>query len=215
MPKITPSALITNIQGRWAGTTFQNWKGAIVTRATPNPRQSQARRHALYKGVTSTLAGCYGNLTNAQKTSWICYAAQLSTQMTGFNAFLSRNAVCLMAEHASLDIRFNAPPTPTTPSTPLGILIGYCSGNAIFTLSWASPLDICYYLQGAHAPQAGYSNLNSPSWRMISTIRADIQTMSLDASDFPAGTVFRFRLRTLDIHGQVSTWSETNSKTRA
>ena len=215
MAKITPSALITEIKGKWHGDTLQMWNGAIVTRRSTKARQRPQKNRADYKGHVSDTAGKYDALTDNQKTAWICYAALLPTQMTGFNAFVSRNVSALFADHPGLCYYPDAPATYSPPASPAPITATYIPTDDSFCIAWTTPTAGGHYVQANHAPQAGFSNLNSPSWRLTDSVAAAQQYLSLDGSSFPSGTVFRFRARTLNGHAEPSAWTETKSATKA
>ena len=211
MAKITPSALITEIRGKWHGDTIQMWKGAIVSRNTPHPRQQPTESRAHYKGYVSDVAGRYDALSDAQKTGWLCYADLLPTQQTGFNAFLGRNVTALTANHPGLCYYEDAPTTFSPPESPAPICVDYITATDSSCISWTTPSNPNLYVQTFHAPQAGYSNLKSPSWRLTQTVAAAQLSLSLDGSPFPAGTVIRFRARTLNSYAEPSPWTETKS----
>lgn len=214
MAKITPSALITAIKGKWHGDTFQMWKGQIIQRRTGNPRQRHNPARSAYKGHVSTIAGCYDGLITVHKTSWACYADLLPTEMSGFNAYLSRNVTNLCADHASLIAYHCAPAVYSVPPSPAPIAGSYCSLSDLYCVSWTTPAHACYWVQGFYAPQAGFSNLKSPSWRFHETVAAAKLFFDLDGSTFPSGTVIRFRARTLNVHGEPSVWTELTTATK-
>lgn len=211
MARITPSALITEIRGKWHGDTFQMWGGAIVARRTSRPRHTQTAARARYKGIVSTIAGCYDRLTDPQKTGWACYADLLPTEMSGFNAFLARNTTALCADHGDLSYFPDAPPVFTVPDSPAPLALVYWQPTDRFCLSWTTPSLATLYVQSFHAPQAGFSNLNSPAWRHTETVRAAQLQLSLNGSGFPTGTVIRFRARTINAYGEPSPWTDTKT----
>lgn len=215
MPIITPSALITEIKGKWHGSTFQMWKGAIVVRRTTRPRHTAKVARARYKGFVSTIAGCYDSLTSDQKTGWACYADLLPTEMSGFNAFLARNTTLLCADNADFSYTPTAPVVFTVPASPAPITAAYLPTGDRFCVSWAAPSCSYLYVQGYHAPQAGFSNLNSPAWRQTKSVRSDLLDLTLDGSVFPAGTVIRFRARSINAVGEPSPWTATKSATKS
>lgn len=214
MAKITPSALITDIRGKWHGDTFQVWKGATIVHRTGHPRQRPTQARTNYKQIVSDIAGCYETLTTTQKNSWTCYAALLPTEMSGFNAFLSRITCALLAGHAGLSLYFQAPAVHSTPATPAPLSLAYCASTLHFCVTWTTPNGATYYTQAHYAPQAGFSNQNYPAWRAASTVSAAQLHLDLDASGYPSGTVFRFRARTLNIYAEPSAWSTTLSETK-
>jgi hypothetical protein len=214
MAKITPSALITAIQGKWHDSVFQMWKGAIVVRRAGKPRQPQKESRAAYKGIVSDVAGDYDSISAANKTSWACYADLLPTAMSGFNAFLSLNTSALMADHAGLCLYFTAPATLSIPASPTAIAVAYCTGSDSYCVSWATPTGATYYVQAQYSPQVGYSNATFPSWRIASCVSAANLQLSLDGSGYPSGTLIRFRARTLNIYAEPSAWTATTQATK-
>jgi hypothetical protein len=209
MAKIEPSALISEIRGKWHGDTFQMHGSQIIVRRTGRPRQARKASRALYKGQVANIAGCYDGLTASDKTSWACYADLLPTEMSGFNAYLSRNVTNLTAGHEDLDAYHTAPSVYSIPPSPAPIDAQYCALTDRYCVSWTTPPDACYYVQGHYAPQAGFSNLRSPAWRLRETVAAARLYFDLDGSGFPSGTVVRFRARTLNVFGEPSPWTAT------
>jgi len=129
MPKITPSALISEIKGLWNGTVFQMWKGQIVTRNFNPGSTINKESRQQYKGVVSDLSGCYYSLSDSQKNDWICYSDLLPTQMSGFNSFMARNSTLMLADHPSLCFSVVAPPSYSPPATPAPFSVSYHSSN--------------------------------------------------------------------------------------
>lgn len=215
MPVITPSALITEIKGKWHGSVFQMWKGAITVRRTTRPRHTAKVARARYKGFVSTIAGCYDSLTSDQKTGWACYADLLPTEMSGFNAFLARNTTVLCPDVDALTYFADAPVAFAIPESPAPIAAAYLPVPDQFCLTWSSPSCAALYVQGFIAPQAGFSNLKSPSWRHSVTVLSDTLHLTFDGSVFPSGTVIRFRARTINTQGEPSPWSGLESATKS
>ena len=214
MAKITPSALITEIKGKWHGDTFQMWKGAIVSHRTGKPRQANTANRAAWKGVASDIAGCYDSLSASDKTSWLCYADLLPTQMSGFNSFLGRNTAAVLANHPGLCLYFSAPGAYSVPTAPIPLCAAYCATSGYFCLAWTTPAGATFYVQAQFAPQVGYSNANYPTWKVASTVAAAQLHLDLDASGYPPGTLIRFRARTLNLYAEPSLWSPTLHDTK-
>ena len=215
MPKITPSALITEIKGRWHGDQFQMWKGQIIARRASRPRQTPNLARARYKGYVSQIAGCYDGLSAQHKQSWACYSDLLPTVMSGFNAFLGRNVTLMTTQHPDLLPYHCAPAVYSSPESPAPLSAHFCVALGDYSVTWTTPADACYYVQGHYAPQSGYSNLRSPSWRHLETVAAALLSLDLDGSGFPSGTVIRFRARTLNIYGEPSPWTESVAATKS
>lgn len=214
MAKITPSALITAIQGKWHTSTFQMWKGKITVRRTGKPRQRNLESRALYKGTVSDVAGEYDSISASNKTSWADYANLLPTEQSGFNAFMALNTTAKMAAHAGLCVYFTAPASRSIPSAPTGLSVAYCTGTDSYCVSWTAPTGATYYTQVQYSPQVGYSNATFPSWRIASCVSAALLQLSLDGSEYPSGTLIRFRARTLNIYAEPSAWTATTYTTK-
>lgn len=214
MAKITPSALITEIKGKWHGDTFQMWKGQIIVRKTGRPRQTPNAARSRYKGYVADIAGCYDALSAQHKTSWACYSDLLPNAMSGFNAFLGRNVTLLTAQYAALTPYHCAPAVYSVPPSPAPLGASFCGTSGMYCVSWTTPVDACYYVQGFFAPQSGFSNLKSPSWRFSETVAAARLFLDLDGSGFPSGTVIRFRARTINASGEPSPWTDSVAGTK-
>lgn len=208
MAKITPSALITAIQGKWRGSCFQMWKGQIIVRRNPMPRFPNKASRAAYKGVVSTLSGCHYSLTEDQKISWLCYSDLLPTAMTGFNAFISRNSVLELSGHPSLCIYMNAPTVYSPPIGPAPFGLCYYPVTNKYCLFWTDPNCSEVFIQGKCAVQSGYSNQKSPSWRNFNTVVSTALKMDFDASEFPSGTMIRFTALSINKRGETSLMAE-------
>jgi len=204
MAKVTPSALITAIQGKWNGSCFQMWKNKIVVRSNPIPKFPNKASRARYKGVVSSISSCHYKLTPDQKIGWDTYSDLLPTQMTGFNAFMSRNCVLFLAQHPDLNIYFDAPPAYSPPISPAPIGLCYYPKTGHYCLFWSDPNCAGVYVQGKYAVQSGYSNQKSPSWRMFNTVASTALKMDFDASKFPIDTMIRFTALSINISGEVS-----------
>ena len=215
MPKIYPSILISAMRGRSEGTIFQMWKTQIIARRYVKPHQPDTPARARYKGHVSTMAGCYDALSDPNKTGWACYAALLPTNMSGFNAFLGRNVTLLTADHPELVPYHTAPDVYSSPNSPAPIAASFCTFDGHYRVTWVTPAEACYYVQGFYAPQAGYSNVKFPPWKFSQTVAAALLSFDLDGSGFPAGTVIHFRARTLNVLGEPSPWTATESATKS
>lgn len=210
MAKITPSALITAIQGKWRGSCFQMWKGQIVVRRNPMPRFPNKASRAAYKGVVSTLSGCHYRLTANQKVLWTCYSNLLPTAMTGFNAFMSRNSVIELSGHPTLCIYMTAPTVYNPPISPAPIGLCYYPSTDKYCLFWTDPNCSETFIQGKYAVQTGYSNQKSPSWRNFNTVVSTLLKMDFDASKFPNDIMIRFTALSINKKGETSPIAEPN-----
>jgi len=206
--KVTPSALITAIQGKWRGSCFQMWKGIITVRRNPIPRVRNKESRYKFKGTVSSLSSCHYQLTAAQKVGWSDYAALLPTTMTGFNAFMARNCVLALSGHPTLCIYFTAPVTYSPPIGPAPIGLCYYPITNKYCLFWSDPNCTSVFVQGRYAVQVGYSNQKSPSWRNFNTIVSTVRKMDFDASQFPSDTMIRFTALSINKNGETSLMAE-------
>ena len=215
MPKITPSALISEIKGRLKGSVFQMWRGQICLRGFNPGRFSMNPGRARFQGFANDIAGCYYLLSDSQKNNWISYSDLLPTQMSGFDAFFGRNHTNLCASHPDLVFRSASPSTYNPPSTPSPFSVSYLPALDSFCLSWTSPALSSLYVQGFFAPQIGYDQKSSPPFRMIETVASSLLCLSLPVPDYSSGRNFYFKVRSLNAYGEPSVYSSilTRNKT--
>jgi len=214
MAKITPSALITEIKGKWHADTFQMWKGSIIVRRTTPPTQHPKASKARYRGLVSDIAGKYDALSDAQKTGWACYAELLPVVMSGFNAFLRNNTVLVYPDHPGLCFISDAPTTYAPPTTPHPLSVDYLSATDEFCVYWTSPVLASYYTQVYYSPQTGYNDTNYAKFSQAGTVPAAQKYFSMSANPYPSGTIVRFRARNVHVLGEVSAWTDTKSATK-
>ena len=208
MPKITPSALITAIQGKWHGSCFQMWKGAIVVRDNPRPRKIISESRYNFQGTVSSLSGCFYLMTPDQRIAWRCYAALLPASMTGFNAFIARGSALEIACHSDLCVYFNAPVSYDPPFSPAPITLCYYPDTALYCVIWTNPNCAGVYVQGLLSVQPMYSNEISAKWRLFDTVPSTNLHMIFDASSFPGDQMIRFTARSINIRGELSLTAE-------
>lgn len=214
MAKITPSSLITAIQGKFNADTFQLWKSAICRKSTGKPHQVNSEARQRFKNVASEIAGRWATLTDEQQGEWDTYAGFLPTSMSGFNAFLARNSALVYANHPSLCYFASAPACYYIPSTPSPLSISWLSGDEVFCVQWTTPSGLSHFVQIFMAPQPGYSNKKFPSTSLKKTEASGSFALTVDGSEFPAGTILHFKARTIDIYGSVSSFSNITTSTR-
>ena len=208
MAKITPSALITAIQGKWHGSCFQMWKGAIVVRRSPRPRKITSESRFNFRGTVSSISGCFYSMTADQRIAWRCYALLLPTSVTGYNAFMARGVALEIACHSDLCIYFDAPGAYAPPMSPAPISLCYHPSNARYCVMWTNPNCSSVYVQGMLSVQAMFSNEKSPKWRIFDTVPSTDLHMIFDASAFPADQMIRFTARSINMRGELSIKAE-------
>lgn len=212
MAKITPTALVSEITGKFQGHVLQMWKGQIIIRAYTQPTQPRTEKQQLIRGIMNNLAGEWSDLSDAQQTFWNTYAASLDDVMSGFNAYVRNNTKLIYANHGSLN-QITTPPDPTNPPTsPTDFQVNYDPPDDEFDITWTAPDDANLWIQAFVSPRAAYKDKTSPMWSFIETIASTTFVMRYDASDYTSPRYFRFRLRVIDAYGETSAW--TNIITR-
>lgn len=210
MAKITPSALISKIVGKSRGSCFQMLRGTNVMRSVPQPKSNDRANAAKYRGLVSEIAGSHYAMSANQKIAWNSYAALLPTDMSGFNAFIARNVALEYADHACLHFYANAPTVYDPPVVPAPINLCYYPDTNRYCISWSTPSDVNTFVQGFMAPQAGFSNQSFAKFRYFGLVRADALHLDYDASDYPAETMIRFTVRSINLLGELSSTTEIN-----
>ncbi|MEJ2626963.1 MAG: hypothetical protein P8078_00175 [bacterium] len=213
MAKITPSSLITAIQGKINNTTFQLWKGAICLRRVPKLHMGNVQGKSMFKGIASVIAGRWYGLSSNDKTSWDTYAGYLPTEMSGFNAFLARNVALLYADNPTLCYYTTAPNCYYAPATPAPFCVSWISGSQNFCVQWTTPSLISHFVQAFLAPQIGYLTKKFPSVKLAKTTVSTAGEMTVSGSSYPSGTVMYFKIRTIDVYGQISSYSDVKTAT--
>ena len=208
MAKITPSALISEIRGKWNGSCFQMWKSAITVRRSPRPRKIISESRFNFKGTVSSLSGCFYSMTPDQRIAWRAYAALLPSQMSGYNSFMARGTALEIANHSALCVYFDAPIAYAPPISPAPIALCYYPKTAIYCIMWTNPNCASVYMQGMLSVQAMYSNEKSPKWRIFDTVPSTDLHMIFDASSFPADQMIRFTARSINMRGELSIKAE-------
>ena len=209
MAKITPSSLITAIQGRFNGDTFQLWRGAVVRRRTPKPRGGPSVAQATFRGIASDIAGKWAALSDAARADWDTYAGLLPTEMSGFNAFFARNTALLLADNPALVYSGTAPGSYSPPPTPSPLSVLWMAGSESFCVAWTAPSLGTQYCQVYTAHGVGFSVSKFPSISLSKTIVSTAQETTVSGAGYLAGSSVVFRVRGIDSLGQLSSFSES------
>jgi len=208
MAKVTPSALITEIKGKWNGSCFQMWKGAITIRRSPKPRKIISESRYNFRAVISSLSGCFYIMTPNQRIAWNDYAKLLPRSASGYNAFISRSSALVLSGHPDLCAYYNAPVSYNPPVSAAPIGLCYYPDTALYCISWNDPNCASVYVQGLLAVQSMYSNENCPKWKIFDTVPSTDLHMIYDASSFDADQMIRFTARSINMRGEFSATAE-------
>jgi hypothetical protein len=209
MAKITPSSLITAIQGKFNNDTFEVWKGAITRRRTIIPVHKPDVYRQRFKNIASMISGRWDALSSAQKTGWDSLADQFPTALSGFNVFMSCNVANIYPDHPALCYYNTVLTCYFIPPLPSYLSVFWMSATVLFCVTWTTPAAISQFVQTFIAKQANYSNKKFPKLRMASTVVSSALLATIDGSTIPSGTVCQFRARTIDKYGFFSSYTNT------
>lgn len=211
MAKIEYSALVNRIKGRVSFSVLSNWKGiGIIKRHNSGPRQPRSEAQQQVRGFLNDLAGEWYALTSTQKELWDAWVAMFHLPMTGLNAYAKFNQV-LQKYFPGMTKKTAPPSTPDTPEHPRGVAV-VALGLADFCFTWTNPTDAAETMVVDDWAMPGRDSVTSPRWAFAASAGADAMAL-LVATTYPAGTVMKFRARTVDADGRVSPWSHTLSAT--
>lgn len=214
MAKITPSSLITAIQGKFNSDIFQLWKTAIVRRRSGKPMHLPTLSRARFHGIVSDISGRWDSLSSAVKDGWDSFAGEFTTQLSGFNSFMQLNVALVYADHPGLCYYSSVLTCYFIPPIPNPVSVFWLSGSLLFCVSWTTPACLSQFAQAFFAPQTGYSNLKFPKLRLGKTEVSSLRALTIDGSDYPSGTIIRFQVRSIDSYGMTSAYSNVLSCTR-
>lgn len=108
MARIKYSALVDNIRGSIAGTTFQNNRYGYTVKTKPQLVNRNTSSQVLQKRDMSVVARAWRNLTEANRTNWDTYAEtnprptkkNLDAYLSGYNYFLLVNRYRVLASQS-------------------------------------------------------------------------------------------------------------------
>ena len=127
--------------------------------------------------------------------------------MSGYNAFIALNSVCIQAAHPGLCYYTEAPESPFIPPVPLDPSLLWQAGSLSFQVSWSSPDLPGLFVQSFLCAGAGFSLGKNPPVAFASTAAASSGVMDVCAGHFPSGCRLFFRLRSVDVFGRCSAFS--------
>jgi len=153
MARIIYSALVSNIRGSIAGTTFQNNAYGYTAKVKSNIVKPNSVLQNQRKIFFSAAVKAWAGLTSVQRDTWVTWAATYpqyaknnpSVELSGFHAFVKYHALRFLGTNDISDIIvspvFSSIPVDT-PSLSLTV------SGAILTLSytWTNNTDVLYCL---------------------------------------------------------------------
>lgn len=117
MAKILQGIGVEAISGTIGGTTFQKWKGLLIARGKPTPRNPMTDRQTRIRSIVSTISRAWRDVLNkGQRTAWKQHAEVFpwfdvfgrSIKLSGINLFLKINFILL--DHDKI-MQVTPPPT--------------------------------------------------------------------------------------------------------
>lgn len=211
MAKITYSALVSTMRGRLHGDVGSAWRGVNYLRVhNPSPRQPRTEKQQEVRGIMSSLAGEWYELTSAQKELWHKYASLLPAPMTGLNAYIHLNAN--LWRYIGTAGKITAP--PPTPWRP-GAVMGICCASVDSTNNqciWTTPALTCVLVILDYSPLAGLDDRAHPRWSYVTAVSASV-LLAAHAHTFPEHTIITYQLRSMDEYGRTTPNSETHDVT--
>lgn len=205
MAKIQYSALVNKISGSIQGSVLRTWKGiGVIGKKNNSPHQPRSEKQQDIRGMLNELAGEYYALTAVQKELWDSWVAMFKLPMTGLNAYVKFNQT--LQKYLPGTARKTAPPTsPATPDFPTGFTVTPQS-SSVFSVAWTSPTLTTIYVIADYWAMPGRDSVTRPRWTFGASAGSDATFVDVD-TDYPANTILKFRIRTMDADGRVSPWS--------
>lgn len=205
MAIIEYSALVNRIKGRVSHSVLSNWKGlGIIKRHNSGVHQPRTEKQQDIRGMLSDLAGEWYSLTATQKELWNSWVTMYALPLTGLNAYALFNQ--RLQKYLPGTTKKTAPPsTPATPEHPSGLDVDPLL-NHNFCVSWTSPTDATLVGIVDYWAMPGRDNTISPRWTFGGSAAGSALLVGI-TTDYPTGTVLKFRVRMMDSDGRVSPWS--------
>ncbi|MCK4626641.1 MAG: hypothetical protein KAV00_15085 [Phycisphaerae bacterium] len=201
MPKITYSAFIENISGVMAGSIFKRVISGPIIERTKSPRLPRSQKQQETRGIFSTLAGKWYNVSAINKELWGKFASLQGVHIAGYHAYMRLNVRLLKAGHADLTEISIPPLTPATPEHVMGFAASHAVGQN--TITWSTPTGTSVYVQVYFSAEFGFSLLRKEHWGLLQTVRADVGQV-IHTHDYPAGTPIAYKARSIDAFGRIS-----------
>lgn len=205
MAKIMYSALVNRISGRISHSVLSNWKGkGVIKRHNASIHQPHSAAQQAIRGLFSDLAGEYYSLTSIQKELWQSYVSVLADRMTPLNAYVGMNQI--KQKYLPGSARLSTPPsTPSTPAHIVGFTVSALAASD-FSIGWTTPVAATAVIVADYWPMPGFDNTIAP--RFVFGVSATPAGLSVAlCTTYPVGTVIKFRVRTIDLFGRTSPWS--------
>jgi len=205
--KIFYSALVNRIAGRVSHSVLSYWKGiGIIKRHNAGVHQPRSERQQAVRGHFNDIAGEYYALAQVYKDLWAAHASMLAKPLTPLNAYVKYNMRLEM--YLPGTTRLSGPPkTPDTPGHVIGFTVS-AIGSSDFCVEWTSPTETTIYTIVDFWAMPGRDAVTNPRWTFAASAGANSLLVAVTSS-YPADTIVKFRVRTMDDAGRVSPWSNT------
>jgi len=205
--KIYYSALVNRIAGRVSHSVLSFWKGiSIIKRHNAGVHQPRSEKQQAVRGHFSDIAGEYYQLSQVNKALWAAHASMLPDPMTSLNAYMKYNM--RIEKYLPGTARLTGPPkTPDTPGHIVGFTVS-ALGSSDFCVEWTKPTETTIYTIVDIWAMPGRDAVTSPRWTFGASAAANTLICAVTTS-YPANTIVKFRVRTMDDNGRVSPWSNT------
>ena len=211
MAKIELSALVNRIRGKLSGTVLSTTKGInYLKRYNPKPVQHRTRLQAQIRGAASDLSGEWYSLSSTLKDLWQAYASMLPRPMSAINAYISLNQR-LIHYFGTTAKRTAPPPTPATPEHVQGLSI-IPKGTSDFCITWTKPTDANTHVVVNYRPLFGIERTTSQQWKFGAVAASNLLSARINTA-YDAGTIIKFKVRTIDTYGRASPWMNVMQKT--
>ncbi|HIC94351.1 MAG TPA: hypothetical protein EYP09_08905 [Anaerolineae bacterium] len=205
MARVYFSGLVNTVRGRVSYSVLSAWKGVnVIKRHNPGPHQPRSEKQQQIRGWLSDLAGEWYSLSDAAKDLWKRWVAMAKWPMSGINAFILFN-MRAQKYFPGKSRMVVPPPTPNTPGHVQGFAVSAKTGSD-FSVTWTAPTLSTLYVIADYWAMPGKNLDTSPRWTFGATAGADAGFLDITTT-YPAGTVLKFRVRTIDDYQRVSPWS--------
>lgn len=206
MAKVTYTAIVSDISGSLAGSTFKRTKSGGIILNKPRPRQTKTTAQYDKRRILLSLSQNWQTLSTTNKELWNEYASLSNYRQSGYNAFLQLNIRLLAANNVNLTQKNAPPPNPQTPTAITG-LSKYYFFPTWNQISWTAPLSGSYFTQVYYTVPVMYTMTNKENWQLLGTTTSSLGWMN-HYHDYPTPIEIFYYARTIDLYGRVSPRTE-------
>lgn len=206
MARIKLSVLVDSIRGTLAGSVLSSCRGSnYLKRSSAHGRQVRTSGQQIARGAISDLTGMWYGLSDVEKGLWTSLASMLGPTLTGISTFVKYNMTLLLYLGKSF---INTTPfkTPGVPEFVKGIEIQPI-GNGSFSVSWSAPLISSEIVLIKYWVMPGRADATIHRWTFGLTANSVAGTGTIDIP-LNEGDVVHFRVRSFDLNGRLSPWSQ-------